>query len=105
MATQDPFDDLPVLGKLPPELAAVKLREVGDQATAEVLERSATEGEPELVSFGVSAWPWPFRDRPWQHTAHAFGYLPSTPPGDGLIPIRHAGNMVADAGLKNARIK
>ena len=30
MRHQDWFDDLPVLGKLPPDLAAAKLREIGD---------------------------------------------------------------------------
>jgi hypothetical protein len=105
MGPQDSFDDLPVLGKLPPELAAVKLREIGDDATAEALERSAAEVDTELVPFGVGEWLWPFQDKPWQHTAHAFGYLPPAPPGDGLMPIRHASNMVADASLKNARIR
>jgi hypothetical protein len=105
MGYQDPFDDLPVLGKLPPELAAVKLREIGDLGTAEVLEQSAADVATEAVSFGVGQWLWPFQDKPWQHTAHAFGYLAPVAPGDGLVPIRHAGNITADLGLKNARIK
>ena len=105
MGPQDSFDDLPVLGKLPPELAAVKLREIGEDATAEALERSAAVVDAEAVSFGVGEWLWPFQDKPWQHTAHAFGYLPPAPPGDGLMPIRHASNMVADARLTNARIR
>lgn len=105
MRHQDWFDDLPVLGKLPPDLAAVKLREIGDDHTAAALERSAAEQDTELVSFGVGEWLWPFQDKPWQHTAHTFGYLPPAPPGDGLVPIRHASNMAADASLKNARIK
>ena len=38
MRHQDWFDDLPVLGKLPPDLAAVKLREIGDDHTAAALD-------------------------------------------------------------------
>ena len=105
MEPHDSFDDLPVLGKLPPELAAQKLREIGDDATAEALERSAAQGDDQAVSFAAGDWLWPFHDKPWQHTAHAFGFLPPAPPGDELIPIRHASNMAADASLKNARIK
>src|SRR5438045_3128327 len=99
MRSQDPFDDLPVLGKLPPALAAAKLREIGDDATAEVLERSTAEVETRAFPFGAGEWLWPFHDKPWQHTAHAFGYLPPTPPSDKLIPIQHACNMAADASL------
>jgi hypothetical protein len=64
------FTDLPVLGKLPPERAAAKLRELGEHEAAEALE-TAQEDAPR--AFGQWAW-WPFQDKPWQHTAHAFGY-------------------------------
>ena len=37
-------------------------------------ERSAT-GRPRLPR-RLDRW-WPFRDRAWQHTAHAFGFLPA----------------------------
>jgi hypothetical protein len=37
-SSQNWFDDLPVLGKLPPEQAAAKLRELGDEETATTLE-------------------------------------------------------------------
>lgn len=106
MRTSDWFEELPVLGKLPPEDAAIRLREVGEEQAAEaLLDALAEEQERGLDTFGgVPAW-WPFQDRPWQYTAHAFGYLAPTPPGDGALPIRHAGNIEADASLKNARIK
>jgi hypothetical protein len=47
----------------------------------------------------------PFQDRPWQHTAHAFGYLASAPPGSAPLSIQHAGNIAADPALKNSHIK
>jgi hypothetical protein len=94
------FDDLPVIGKLPPEVAAAKLREVGENKVAHMLESAP----PETRTFGIRAL-WPFQDKPWQHTAHAFGYLAPAAPGNTNLPIHHAGNIAADPTLKNSRIR
>jgi hypothetical protein len=95
------FDDLPVLGKLPPKQAATKLREVGEDDAAAALEAGQ---EAAAHTFGGPWW-WPFQDRPWQHTARAFGYLAPAAPSQAPLPIRHAGNIAADPALKNGRIK
>jgi hypothetical protein len=96
------FDDLPVLGALPPEQAAARLRQVGEEAAATALEEAAAEaGE---VSF-ARGFRWPFRNRPWQHTAHAFGYLAPAPPGAGMLTIESAGAIAADETLRNARLR
>lgn len=95
------FEDIPVLGKLKPAQAAEKLREIGENEIASALEKTeATE------TFGKS-WPWPFQDKAWQHTTHAFGYIAPLHAGSGNepVPIRHAGNIPADTTLNNARIK
>src|SRR5688572_4925451 len=92
------FDDLPVLGKLPADQAVVKLREMGENAAADALE---TAGEAATRTFGTTRWWWPFQDKPWQHTAHAFGYLAPAGPGNTPLPIRHAGNIESDLSLKN----
>ena len=98
------FEDVPVLGKLPPERAAEKLREVEEEGAAEALE-GAEEFAPAVRTFGRrGAW-WPFQDRAWQHTAHAFGYLAPAGPGGEVLPIKHAGNIEADASLKNSRVR
>jgi hypothetical protein len=95
------FDDVPVLGKMPPEQAAAKLREVGEDDAAAVLEA----GQEETTStFGMPSW-WPFQNKPWQHTAHAFGYLAPAVSGNAPLFIQHAGNIAADPALKNGRIK
>lgn len=96
------FEDLPVLGKLPPAEAAAKLRAAGDEASAIAVDHAP----PSAKAFGPAGekW-WPFQDKPWQHTAHAFGYLAPTPPGDAPLSIRHAGNIAADPSLKNSRVK
>jgi hypothetical protein len=103
MTTSTWFDDLPVLGALSPQEAAARLREVDENEAAAALE-GAEAGE--AVTFGAPSrsW-WPFQDKPWQHTAHAFGYLAPAPPGGDPLPIQHAGNVAADPTLKNGRIK
>src|SRR5436309_13636753 len=84
------FEDLPVVGQLPPEQAAGKLREVGEEAVAEQLEQS--EEEPGRA-FGPGEKKglirWPFQDKPWQYTAHTFGYLAPVVSGSGEQPVRH----------------
>jgi hypothetical protein len=103
MSTSDWFDDLPVLGKLPPEKAIAKLREVGEDKLAAALEE-AQEGEGR--TYGIRDWfrLWP-RDRVCHYTAHAFGHLAPAPPGSEPLPIQDAGNIPADPTLKNSRIK
>jgi hypothetical protein len=100
MSTSKWFDDMPVVGKLPLEQAAAKLREVGEDDAAALLETTRGAGP----SFAKPKW-WPFQDKPWQHTAHAFGYLAPTPAGDSQLTIRHAGNIPGDPTLKNSCIK
>ena len=97
------FDD-PVLGKLPPDEAAVKLREVGEDEAANLLEESGNVRSFDIKGIGGRNW-WPFQDKPWQHTSHAFGYLAPAAPGSDPLPIRAIGNIPADPGLKHARIK
>ena len=96
------FDEIPVIGKLPPAQAAAKLREVGEVEAAAALE---TEQNLEQATFsGKRSW-WPFQDRAWQHTAHTFGHLAPSPPSKEYLPINPAGNIEPDQSLKNARIK
>lgn len=98
------FEDIPVIGKLSPDQAAAKLKEVGEMEAAASLESSAIEKGP--PNYGTRSW-WPFQDKPWQHTAHAFGYLAPFQAGDDPQPVQYAGsvNVPPDQSLKNARIK
>jgi hypothetical protein len=91
------FDDLSVLGGLPPAQALAKLSEIGAGGAPA---KSGSRG-PRARSKSL----WPFQDKPWQHTAHAFGHLAPAPPGSGLLPIRHAGNIAPDVSLRSGRIK
>src|SRR2546430_1413780 len=93
-----PFADLPVIGALPHDAAAAKLREVGEDAAADAVERASPP--PETMRAG--GW-WPFSNRAWQHTAHSIGFLP-TGGASGRQKILGLGEAQADASLKNARI-
>ena len=91
-----PFSDLPVIGALARADAAVKLREVAEEAAATALE--SDPGRP--ARFGVADL-WPFGDRAWQHTAHSIGFLPASGKSGAILGI---GEVKADAALKNQRI-
>jgi hypothetical protein len=102
--TTDPFADLPVLGALPPDEAVAKLREVGEDMAAARIEERTRDRPPESFRGGLADW-WPFRDRAWQHTAHAFGFLATGGVVDGLLPIQSIGTMQADPALRGGRVK
>src|SRR6185503_4729332 len=99
MAVASAFSDVPVVGGQPPARIAAKLRELGDIETAEMIEASERRGVDSSLSFGVPGGM--FRPKPWQHTAHVYGYLAVSPPGAQMLPIQHAGNIAADTTLKN----
>jgi hypothetical protein len=92
--------NVPVLGSLPPEQAADKLREVGELADAEAVERA---GAVAKGAFGLGSW-WPFGDRPWQHVGHAFGFVSG---GAGSDPrdIVDAGQVKPQMALRGGRVK
>lgn len=94
---------LPVIADLPPEVAAVKLREMGEDEIAQALEE-APDAAP--TTFGVLSRLGIGRDRAWQHTAHAVGYLaPTDGPQTGLLEIVHAGSITPEEALQDARIR
>lgn len=101
MDTAPWFDEQPVLGDLPHLQAAAKLREIGDEITAEALEE---EVDPNIANFSARS-SWLFQDKPWQHTSHTLGYLAPTPPNNRDLPIQPAGSITPDLALKGDRIK
>lgn len=112
MSTSKWFDDLPVLGKLPPEQAAIKLREVGEYEVADRLKAaqviadalSGTQGRNPQV-FGDYGHLWSFQEQPYQHTSHALGYLSPKSTDNELLPISSASKISTDSSLKNSRLK
>jgi hypothetical protein len=93
-----PFEDLPVIGVLSRDDAAAKLRELGEVAAADAVERAP----PAPVKLGRASW-WPFSDRAWQHTAHSIGFLLAGG-STGSQKILGIGEAQSDPSLKNARI-
>jgi hypothetical protein len=93
--------DVPVLGKLPPEQAAEKLRQLGAVKDAEAVAQAA--GAVARSAIAPASW-WPFADRPWQHVGHAFGLVGRTPAGGTPRPSGDAGLMQPCEALKGARV-
>ncbi len=94
------FEDIPVIGNLPPKKLAKKLENMGDIEAAK-----AIRAKPKRYGLG-----WGSKEVPaWKHTAHAFGYIPLIEPGENdQVEITHAGHFKVDEtkpSLKNQRIK
>jgi hypothetical protein len=102
MAPSDWFDDIPVIGAMPARAAAAKLSEIGEDEDADAVLESLDAAPAALGVAG--AWSL-LKPKPWQYTAHAFGYLAPASPGGDLLPVQHAGNMDADASLQGAPLK
>jgi hypothetical protein len=91
--------DVPVLGRLPPEQVAEKLRQVSELADANAVERAA--GAVAKAAF-PGGW-WPFSDRPWQHVGHAFGFVAGA--AASPLDISDAGQIAPQDALRGARVK
>ena len=98
------FDDIPVLARQAPSSVCAQLRELGDHELADLIEAVDTGSPSSLDEFGSIRLGLP--PKPWQHTAHSFGYLKPTAAGHAeFLPIEHAGNIKADTSLRNSRVK
>ena len=102
MGDQVWFDDVPVIGELPPKEAAARLRQLGEDEVASALE---ARRETSSYAFGPDKQWWELPDKPWLHTAHAFGYLPPAQAGNTSMAIQSAENIPTDPALKKARVK
>jgi hypothetical protein len=91
----------PVLGSLPPDIAAEKLSALGEPELAEVLRTAPREAEFR----GSGGWRWPFRTKAWQHTSHAFGYIAPLKVAAGIRDVVDVGAIEADISLKKTRVK
>jgi hypothetical protein len=101
MDDESTFQDLTVLGAMDPGEAAKVLHAIGENDAADRLERTAG-GDLRSSFRGVMRWP--FQDRPWQYTAHAFGHVSTTGALD-TRPIHFAGNIEPDKSLIGVPIK
>jgi len=103
MLTDDPFNDVPVLGALDVRSAASYLAQVGEGEIATQLEEAQAEQSRQSRQGSRSGIRWPFSNKPWQYTSHAFGYIRSGAL-DREAPIVSAGTISADDSLRNAAI-
>jgi hypothetical protein len=93
------FDDVPLIGDLPQDQVAEKLRELGDAQAANELD------SPVIRRRGVrQILPWG-QPKPWQHTGMQIGYLPPRSVGNVQpLPIQHGSLIDAEPALKDGRI-
>jgi len=73
MNTDNWFDDLPVIHKLPPEEAAAKLREVGEDELADAIEAAQRKVTTASTTFGILEDLMPFLPKPWTYPLHILG--------------------------------
>src|SRR5689334_13684927 len=90
------------LGAMSRSEAAVKLRELGDTKTADLLENFKA-GATRSSKASISKL-WPFQDKPWQYTAHAYGFIPAGKE-ETEQEISYAGGITPDKKLKNKQLK
>ncbi|MFE8599381.1 hypothetical protein [Archangium violaceum] len=94
-------DEIPVLGAMSALDAAMKLRELGEDELAARLEGAQLDlrgSKPARSSL------WPFQDKPWQYTEHAFGYIKAGSSTEDQ-PLVSAASIRADKNLLNSQIK
>jgi hypothetical protein len=104
MIDQTWFDNIPIIGALPSEEAAIMLQEIGENEVAEAL--NATSG-PSMHTFGPGTYKhwWTPPDKLWLHTAHAFGYLPPAQAGCDTLSLQPVDAIQAESALKHTRVK
>ena len=103
--SEELFPDITVVGKMQPEAAAAKLRELGDdEAAAAIIQNEAkSDAGAKFQTFGI-ADAIGFGARAWRHTSHVFGHLAPGGPTHSPQPLHHAGNIDADLSLRKARV-
>jgi hypothetical protein len=93
----------PVIGDMEPEQAIIKLREIGEFELAEQLKRA--EQNP-LRSGVPGKGRWPLKkNKPWQHSSHAFGYIHPCLSKDDPQAIHAIEAIDPDSRLQKTRIK
>jgi hypothetical protein len=100
--------DFPSLAAMPPSVAAAKLRSVGENDTADTLEKAAAAVQPGTAQdFGVGDFFGLARssNKPWLQSGTTIGYLSPGLASDDSIPIISARRKEADATLKKTRVR
>lgn len=92
------FDDLHVIGRMPPQAAARKLAELGDFEAAAIIEA----GRPATDKATFSLWGKLF-EKAYRNTSHAFGFIP--PADADIVPIHNATRIKPDVSLRGVPIK
>src|SRR5438552_9305306 len=90
--------DKRTIGALPPQLAADKLRELGEGNIADEIEATVARRRIGCPKFKR-------KRQLYEHTSHAFGFIRAGAGGSGGTKVVNACSVAADKSLKHARLK
>ncbi len=97
MADVEWFHDLHIIGYLSPEQALDKLSEIGFEY------EEASRGD--LVTPQTYSAQFFTGNKPWQHTAHAIGYLSPVSSSSNDVSIQSSSSIKPSQNLKGSRVK
>lgn len=97
------FEDFKVLGDLPLDQAADKLRQLGAEDLADEFEEAWLE-QPDRQPYTFASRGGPKQDLAYLHTSHAFGYLKADWASRDPAPIQDIADAEPDPSLIEARI-
>jgi hypothetical protein len=90
----------PVIGDIAPEQAIPRLRAIGEFEVAAQLERALQTSRGDRRTERR----WPFKNQPWQHTSHVFGYIRPDLSGTDPQPLQAIEAIQPERQLQDARI-
>ena len=103
------FNNIPVLGDLPQDEAAARLREVGEEAVANrLLTPPQINRNTPAASLGVKdVWQELFPTKPYGYTGMLLGYISPQQQGPNLLHIDDVSNIPTNkaTSLRGARVK
>jgi hypothetical protein len=97
------FSDEAVLARMSRAEAAERLEAIGENDVALALQSSPPHIGARATSYGLSDF-FSGKAKPWMHSTHVFGFLPTAKTTGGEQEIFPPGEINADLSLKNRRI-
>lgn len=98
------FSDDDVLARMPRAEAAARLEAIGEADVALALRQQPSQAAARASSFGGIFDAFSGPAKPWMHSTHVFGFLPSSSPAGADQEIFPPGAIAPDLSLKNGRI-
>jgi hypothetical protein len=97
------FSEDEVVSRMNSEEAAARLEQIGETDVALALRQQPARHGESVSHFGFTDL-FSGQDKPWMHSTHIFGFLPSTPDAGDEQEILPPGRIAPDLTLKSGRI-